>query len=59
MLIADIDFSFEENFSGDWELLEATPTRGEKLDARRHRFTVKVPADGEVVLKYKVRARFD
>ena len=49
----------EEHFSGDWELLEASPTRGEKLDARRHRFTVEVPPDGEVVVRYKVRARFD
>ncbi len=55
----EVSVQLEEHFAGDWELLEATPTRGEKLDARRHRFTVKVPADGEVVLKYKVRARFD
>ncbi len=54
-----VTVEIEEHFSGDWELLEATPTRGEKRDARRQRFTLEVPADGEVVLKYKVRARFD
>ncbi|MFW5739229.1 MAG: DUF4139 domain-containing protein [Myxococcota bacterium] len=54
-----VSVQIEETFAGDWELLEAAPTRGEKLDARRQRFTVEVPADGEVVLKYKVRARFD
>jgi hypothetical protein len=49
----------EESFAGEWELLEAKPVRGEKLDARRHRFTLDVPAKGEVVLTYKVRARFE
>jgi hypothetical protein len=49
----------EETFSGEWELLEAAPTRGEKLDARRQRFVLNVPAKGEVVLRYKVRAKFE
>ena len=49
----------EEHLSGEWEILEATPTKGEKLDARRQRFTLSVPAKGEATLRYKVRARFD
>jgi hypothetical protein len=56
---AEVSVQVDEHFSGQWELLEATPTRGEKLDARRQRFTVKVPSRGEVVVRYKVRARFD
>ena len=47
----------EERLAGEWEILEST-VRGEKLDARRQRFTVQVPSRGEVVLKYKIRARF-
>lgn len=49
----------DEHLSGEWEILEATPIKGEKLDARRQRFTLKVPAKGETTLRYKVRARFD
>ena len=49
----------DEQLSGEWEILEATPVRGDKLDARRQRFTLQVPAKGESVLRYKVRARFD
>lgn len=48
----------EERLAGEWEILEGTPTRGEKVDARRQRFLLQVPARGEVVLRYKVRARF-
>jgi hypothetical protein len=55
----EVSVQVDEHFSGDWELLEATPTRGEKLDARRQRFVVKVPSRGEVIVRYKVRARFD
>ena len=49
----------EEHLSGEWEILEATPVKGEKLDARRQRFVLNVPAKGETTLRYKVRARFD
>ena len=56
---AEVSVQVDEHFSGQWELLEATPTRGEKLDARRQRFTMTVPSRGEVVVRYKVRARFD
>jgi hypothetical protein len=49
----------DEHLSGEWEILEASPVKGEKLDARRQRFVLTVPAKGEVTLRYKVRARFD
>jgi len=48
----------EERLAGEWEILEGTPTKGEKVDARRQRFMLQIPARGETVLRYKVRARF-
>ncbi|MBD3165674.1 DUF4139 domain-containing protein [bacterium] len=43
-----------ERFRGDWTVLEESKA-GTKLDAGRYEWQVKVPADKEVIMTYKVR----
>ncbi len=46
-----------EPFGGDWQMLNST-FKFEKTDAFAARFTVPVPANGEALLKYRVRTRW-
>lgn len=46
----------EENFWGDWEVLQST-SPATKKDARTAEFRLPVPADGETVLRFTVRNR--
>jgi hypothetical protein len=47
-----------EPIGGDWRILEST-FKWEKTAAFAARFTVPVPANGESLLKYRVRVRWD
>ena len=47
-----------EPIGGDWKILEST-FKWEKTAAFAARFTVPVPANGESVLKYRVRVRWE
>lgn len=46
-----------ESFGGDWTILEESRSH-ERLDARRARWTVAVPADGTTALTYRVRITY-
>jgi hypothetical protein len=47
-----------EPIGGDWRILEST-FKWEKTAAFAARFTVPVAANGESILKYRVRVRWD
>ncbi len=47
-----------EPIGGDWKMLEST-FKGEKTAAFAARFTVPVAANGEALLKYRVRVRWE
>jgi hypothetical protein len=46
-----------EPVGGDWEILSSSHSP-EKLDARTFRFTVDVPARGEVTVEYRIRVKW-
>ena len=53
----DITVRIEETIPGDWKILESSHPH-KKEDSGTAVFSVKVPRDREVVVRYKVRARF-
>lgn len=52
-----IGVDVNEPFAGDWTILSSTHT-AQKTDAWAARFAVPVPANGETVLRYRVRVRW-
>jgi hypothetical protein len=53
----DIAIRVEETIPGDWKILESSH-QYKKEDSGTAVFSVKVPRDQEVVVRYKVRSRF-
>jgi hypothetical protein len=53
-----ITVEVNEPIGGDWRIIEST-FKYEKTAAFAARFTVPVPADGESILKYRVRVRWE
>lgn len=53
----DVVIRVEEAIPGDWKILESSHPHG-KEDSGTAVFSVKVPPDREVVVRYRVRSRF-
>jgi hypothetical protein len=53
-----ITVSVNEPIGGDWRMIDST-FKWEKSAAFAARFTVPVPANGESILKYRVRVRWE
>ncbi|MEW6720607.1 MAG: DUF4139 domain-containing protein, partial [Thermodesulfobacteriota bacterium] len=53
----DITVRVEEAIPGDWKILESSHPY-KKEDSGAAVFSVKVPRDKEVVVRYKVRSRY-
>jgi hypothetical protein len=53
----EVEVELMEPIGADWQILSSSH-RHEKLDAHTVKFTVKVPANGETTVTYRVRVRW-